>query len=59
MKTPSVDGENEGFWKRRFDLHVIYILHNTPSIKNLFLRFNVDGRKRYENASVDKYNTFI
>ena len=53
MKTHSVDGENEGFWKRWFDLHIIYILHNAPSIKNLFLRFSVDGRKRYENASVD------
>ena len=53
MKTHSVDGENEGFGKRWFDLHIIYILHNAPSIENLFLRFSVDGRKRYENASVD------
>ena len=28
MKTHSVDGENEGFWKRWFDLHITYILHN-------------------------------
>ena len=48
-----MDGENEGFWKRWFDLHIIYILHNAPSIKYLFLRFIVDGRRRYENASVD------
>ena len=53
MKTHSVDSENEGFWKRWFDLHIIYILHNAPSIKNLFLRFSMDGRKRYENGSVD------
>ena len=35
-----------------FDLHNYY-LHNAPSIKNLFLPFSLDGRKRYENASVD------
>ena len=30
MKTHSVDGENEGFCKRWFDLYIIYILHNAP-----------------------------
>ena len=48
-----VDGENEDFGKCWFDLHISYILHNAPSIKNLFLRFSVDGRKRYENADVN------
>ena len=45
-----MDGENEGFWKRWFDLHIIYILHNAPK---RFLRFSVDGQKRHENAVVD------
>ena len=36
FETHSVDGENEGFWKRWFDLHIIYILHNAPfKINNL------------------------
>ena len=61
-KTMKADSQSGGFRKRIvwtakltkvFDLHIVYILHNAPSIKTPFLRFSVDGRKRYENASVD------
>ena len=55
MKMHCVDSENEGFWKCSglICIIIIYILHNAASIKNLFLPFSLDGRKRYENASVD------
>ena len=64
-ETHSVDGENEDFWKRWFDLHIIYILQNAPSIKNLshgrakMIWKRLCGRKTFATFSVKWKRRFL